>query len=82
MEQRGIEVLLVTVLANTCYLSVYDDWGIEISEYVRVTETGSETLAAFPRKLFVASRCAKIRPAAQRASVNLLEGRSASGPCW
>ncbi len=53
MEQRGIEVLLVTVLANTCYLSVYDDWGIEISGCFRVTETGVETLARFPRKLIV-----------------------------
>ncbi len=32
----------------------FDDWGIEISECFRVTETGAETLAAFPRKLFVA----------------------------
>ena len=30
-----------------------DDWGIEISECFRVTETGSETLANFPRELFV-----------------------------
>ncbi len=31
----------------------FDDWGIEISECFRVTETGPETLADFPRKLFV-----------------------------
>lgn len=30
-----------------------DDWGIEISECFRVTETGSETLANFPRELFI-----------------------------
>ena len=30
-----------------------DDWGIEISACFRVTETGSETLANFPRELFV-----------------------------
>jgi len=30
-----------------------EDWGIEISEAFRVTETGSETLCAFPRQLFV-----------------------------
>lgn len=30
-----------------------DDWGIEISECFRVTETGSEPFASFPRKLFV-----------------------------
>lgn len=30
-----------------------DDWGIEISESFRVTDTGYETLANFPRKLFV-----------------------------
>ena len=30
-----------------------DDWGVEISECFRVTETGAETLADFPRKLFV-----------------------------
>jgi Xaa-Pro dipeptidase len=30
-----------------------DDWGIEISECFRVTESGSETLANFPRELFV-----------------------------
>lgn len=30
-----------------------DDWGIEISQSFRVTETGSETLANFPRELFV-----------------------------
>lgn len=30
-----------------------DDWGIEISECFRVTESGSETLANFPRQLFV-----------------------------
>lgn len=30
-----------------------DDYGVEISEAFRVTETGYETLANFPRKLFV-----------------------------
>jgi ectoine utilization protein EutD len=30
-----------------------DDWGIEISECFRVTETGAETFSDFPRKLFV-----------------------------
>jgi Xaa-Pro dipeptidase len=30
-----------------------DDWGFECSESFRVTETGHETFADFPRKLFV-----------------------------
>ncbi len=30
-----------------------DDWGIEISECFRVTETGAETFCQFPRPLFV-----------------------------
>jgi Xaa-Pro dipeptidase len=30
-----------------------DDWGFEISECFRVTETGAETFANFPRQLFV-----------------------------
>ena len=30
-----------------------DEWGVEISETIRVTETGAETLASFPRQLFV-----------------------------
>ncbi|MEQ9326791.1 MAG: M24 family metallopeptidase [Rhodospirillales bacterium] len=30
-----------------------DDWGVEISEAFRVTETGAETFCNFPRKLFV-----------------------------
>ncbi|GAB6063424.1 M24 family metallopeptidase [Deferrisoma palaeochoriense] len=30
-----------------------DDWGFECSESFRVTETGHETFASFPRKLFV-----------------------------
>jgi Xaa-Pro dipeptidase len=30
-----------------------DDWGFECSESFRVTETGSETFADFPRQLFV-----------------------------
>lgn len=30
-----------------------DDWGIELSETFRVTETGVETFCDFPRKLFV-----------------------------
>jgi ectoine utilization protein EutD len=30
-----------------------DDWGIEISEFFQVTESGAETFADFPRKLFV-----------------------------
>jgi len=30
-----------------------DDWGIEISECFRVTETGAETFCDFPRQLFV-----------------------------
>ena len=30
-----------------------DDWGIEITESIRITETGCETLANVPRKLFV-----------------------------
>jgi ectoine hydrolase len=32
-----------------------DDWGFECSESFRVTETGCETFADFPRKLFVKS---------------------------
>ncbi|MFZ7103298.1 MAG: M24 family metallopeptidase [Peptococcaceae bacterium] len=31
----------------------FDDFGVEISEAFRVTEKGCETLACFPRKLFV-----------------------------
>ncbi len=31
----------------------FDDWGIEISECFRVTETGAEPLADVPRELFV-----------------------------
>ena len=30
-----------------------DDWGIEISECIRITETGAETFCDFPRQLFV-----------------------------
>ena len=30
-----------------------DEWGVEISETIRLTETGAETLASFPRQLFV-----------------------------
>lgn len=30
-----------------------DDWGIAISETIRITETGVETLCNFPRQLFV-----------------------------
>ena len=30
-----------------------DDWGIEITESIRITEDGCETLADFPRRLFV-----------------------------
>jgi ectoine utilization protein EutD len=30
-----------------------DDWGIAISETIRITETGVETLCDFPRRLFV-----------------------------
>jgi Xaa-Pro aminopeptidase len=30
-----------------------DDWGVAISEAIRITETGVETFCAFPRKLFV-----------------------------
>ena len=30
-----------------------DDWGIAISETIRITETGVETFCDFPRKLFV-----------------------------
>ena len=30
-----------------------DDWGIEISETIRITETGGETFSDFPRQLFV-----------------------------
>lgn len=31
----------------------FDDWGIEITESIAITETGVETLADVPRKLFV-----------------------------
>jgi ectoine hydrolase len=30
-----------------------DDWGVSISEAIRITETGVETFCDFPRKLFV-----------------------------
>ncbi|MGO4886914.1 M24 family metallopeptidase [Anaerobacillus sp. MEB173] len=33
----------------------YDDYGVEISETFRVTETGIETLANFPRELYIKS---------------------------
>ncbi len=29
----------------------FDDWGLEITESIRITETGAETLANWPRKL-------------------------------
>ncbi|MCP8617706.1 M24 family metallopeptidase [Salirhabdus salicampi] len=31
----------------------FDDYGVEISETIRITETGCETLANFPRELYV-----------------------------
>lgn len=31
----------------------YEDFGVEISEAIRVTENGAETLANFPRELFI-----------------------------
>jgi ectoine hydrolase len=31
----------------------FDDWGLEITESIVITETGCETLASVPRKLFV-----------------------------
>jgi ectoine hydrolase len=31
----------------------FDDWGIEITESIAITETGVETLADVPRKLFI-----------------------------
>jgi ectoine hydrolase len=31
----------------------FDDWGIEITESIVITESGAETLASVPRKLFV-----------------------------
>ena len=31
----------------------FDDWGIEITESLVITEEGCETLAQVPRKLFV-----------------------------
>ena len=30
-----------------------DDWGLEITESILITEDGCETLANFPRQLFV-----------------------------
>ncbi|NLC22341.1 MAG: M24 family metallopeptidase, partial [Halomonadaceae bacterium] len=30
-----------------------DEWGLEITESILITETGCETLANFPRQLFV-----------------------------
>jgi ectoine hydrolase len=30
-----------------------DDWGIAISEAIRITQTGVETFCNFPRQLFV-----------------------------
>ena len=30
-----------------------DDWGIEISECILITQTGAETFCDFPRQLFV-----------------------------
>lgn len=31
----------------------FDDWGIEITESMMITETGSKTLTSYPRQLFV-----------------------------
>lgn len=31
----------------------FDDWGMEITESIVITETGVEALADFPRALFV-----------------------------
>jgi ectoine hydrolase len=31
----------------------FDDWGLEITESIAITETGVETLAGVPRHLFV-----------------------------
>jgi ectoine hydrolase len=30
-----------------------DDWGLEITESILITDTGAEALASTPRKLFV-----------------------------
>lgn len=30
-----------------------DDWGIEISECIHITETGAQPFCDFPRELFV-----------------------------
>ena len=29
----------------------FEDWGLEISESIRITETGVETLASWPREV-------------------------------
>ena len=31
----------------------FDDWGMEITESIAITETGVETLTNYPRELFV-----------------------------
>lgn len=31
----------------------YEDFGVEISEAIHITENGAETLANFPRELFI-----------------------------
>ncbi|WP_017729417.1 M24 family metallopeptidase [Halalkalibacterium ligniniphilum] len=40
----------------------YDDFGVELSEAFRVTETGCEVLANFPRELFVKEEIDPIEP--------------------
>ncbi len=53
MEANGIEVLEPNMTIHMIPGVWFDDWGIEISECVHVTETGAAPLADFPRKLFV-----------------------------
>lgn len=49
----GDKTILMPGMTLHCIPGMYmDDYGVSISESVVITETGSETLAQFPRKLF------------------------------
>ena len=50
----GDKTVLQKNMTFHCIPGMYfDDFGVEISEALRVTETGCETLANFPRRLFI-----------------------------
>lgn len=52
--RTGDKTLLQTGNVLHAILGMWmDGWGIEVSETILVTETGSETLTKFPREIFV-----------------------------